>query len=207
MQCATKSSNNSDSNSDSITKKNNFDSRYKNDTALEAQTRAKLKASAERKDSLLAAWKSRYRYEYDEFNKLKFYTPNQAPYYINVNFIYPYIAITSSGQISIRTKFLYSSKRWLFIRQVKILYGTNPVDYNFKFKEDNNSDGIWEYADVNEDEYPISDLELLSGKNTKIRYDGSQYYDDRVITNLEKQIIKKVLYDYHLYKGDNLPEN
>lgn len=165
----------------------------------------KYKAKIKSQDSLVKVWKLYYRYRLDEFTGTKFFTPLRAPYYSDVNFIYPYLSITKNGDLHIRTLFQYSADNWLFIESIKILFDTEPIEYFFKFERDNGSGVIWEYADVGEKEFTTHDLEMIyQSKICKVRYEGRQYYKDRVLTDVEKDIVQGVLKDYHIYMGDEV---
>lgn len=155
------------------------------------------------RDSILLVWKKTYRFKEDEFRKTMYFHHVNSPYYNDVNFVYPYMGVDSKGEVYIRTLFQYTADDWLFISSVKILYDKLPVEFQFKFERDNSGGKIWEYADVSTNDFSLGDLERITRSDVcKIRYEGRQYYSDRIITQTEKNIIKKVLKDYHSYKQD-----
>ena len=133
-----------------------------------------------------------FRKKIDEFEDLTFYTDKRAPVYVNRNFIYPYI-MQSGNSFYLRLKFQYTSDDWLFIRQIKILTDENSYTITGDFKRDSDTT-IWEWYDkIATPEDVVMLRDIAESKTAKIRYEGQQYYKDRIMTSKEKDIIKKTL--------------
>lgn len=131
----------------------------------------------------------------DEFEGNAFYTDRRAPRYANTNFIYPYIG-EKSGYYWLRLKFQYASDSWLFINEATLLVDGQKFTVTGHWERDNNS-GIWEWLDINVEKNELMILEKIANSTTaKVRYTGTQYYNDRTITAKEKSIIKKTLEIY-----------
>lgn len=136
----------------------------------------------------------------DEFEGTSFYRDQRTPNYTNRNFIYPYIG-EKDGKYWMRLKFQYAADDWLFINNVKIKTDSNNYEFSGDFERDNNAD-IWEWADMlvsSQDRVMLHDM--ANSERTVIRYTGSQYHKDRVLTSKEKSIISETL---DVYK--NLPK-
>jgi hypothetical protein len=149
------------------------------------------KAKREKAEKDLSSFKKKE----DEFEGNTFYRDPRTPYYTNVNFIYPYIG-QKDNDYWLRLKFQYAADDWLFINNGILLVDGEKYTISGNWERDNNS-GIWEWLDI-----PVRDTERLileriaNSKSAKIRYVGTQYHNDRTITNKEKSIIKKTLEIY-----------
>lgn len=137
----------------------------------------------------------KFRKKEDEFQGVFFYTESRAPRYVNVNFIYPYIA-KNNEDYSLRLKFQYTAEDWLFIEKGIFLIDGEKYIVTGNWERDHDSK-IWEWLDipVGETEYTLLH-KIANSKIAKIRYEGSQYRKDRNITSKEKSIIKKTLEVY-----------
>ena len=85
----------------------------------------------------------------------------------------------------------YASSEWLFIDSATVnVDGANYSIYG-TWERDNNSD-IWEWIDE-----PLDNVELIqkiiNSESAKIRFDGQQYFDTRVISSTQKRALKEVL--------------
>lgn len=131
----------------------------------------------------------------DEFKGISFYRDPRTPNYTNVNFIYPYIG-KKGDDFWLRLKLQYASDDWLFINKGILLVDGEQYTITGTWERDNNS-GIWEWLDmqVGQSERIILDR-IANSETAKVRYEGTQYHDDRTITKKEKDIIKKTLEIY-----------
>lgn len=164
-----------------------------------------LKKEEKRKDSILAIKKqkrkkaerdlNKFKKKEDEFEGNAFYRDPRTPYYSNVNFIYPYIG-EKDNYYWLRLKFQYASEDWLFIKNGILLVDGEKFEITGNWERDHNS-GIWEWLDISVGESERYILEkIANSKSAKIRYNGTQYYNDRTMTRKEKSIIKKTLEIY-----------
>lgn len=147
----------------------------------------------ERRTQLLASFIS----ERDEVQDLTWYTPASAPKYINQRCaIYPYLAKSDSGKVTMRLKVIYFGDSWLFLRGVifDIDDETYPLSYSQgEYFRDNNWD-VWEVIDKEvSDTDKVLLREIANSKTTVIRFQGSQYYHDMTVSQAEKQGIQDTL--------------
>lgn len=155
------------------------------------------------RDSLLSTLSNdrRLRESVDEFKPdYAFYYPKSAPKYNNVAWVFPYIGKAKS-QVWLRMKFQYKADDWLFIDKVTALVedsnGEKEVIQLYSgrdFERDNSGGTIWEYADIAvDDTMYLKLLKINDAKSVKIRYDGSQYYNDRNLTSREKKALSDII--------------
>jgi len=146
----------------------------------------------------------RLRVVKDEFKPdYEFYYPVNAPKYTNVNWIYPYLGRTDD-QVWMRFKIQYKADSWLFINKVSALVENANDEKEVielysgtGFERDNSGGEIWEYIDLEvNDLLYLKLLKLNSAKSVKIRYDGSQYYNDRNLTANEKRALSDIIEIY-----------
>lgn len=180
-------------------------SNQNSESKLKAVDSLELKKQERIKDSLAVVSKKKrekaerhlksFKKNEDDFEGNAFYRDPRTPYYTNVNFIYPYIG-QNKDRYWLRLKFQYASDDWLFINKGILLVDGEKFTVTGNWKRDNNS-GIWEWLDIS-----VGDTERLilkkiaNSKSAKIRYVGTQYHNDRAITQKEKSIIKKTLKIY-----------
>lgn len=135
----------------------------------------------------------------DDFEGISFYRDKRTPKYADVNFIYPYIG-SKENSYWLRLKFQYASDSWLFINSAILMIDGKKYNINGNWERDHDSD-IWEWLDISvEDNEYIILHKLANSKSAKVRYEGRQYHYDRVITQKEKDIIKKTLEIYDALK-------
>jgi hypothetical protein len=175
------------------------------ETATKTVDSVQIKENLRIKDSLAIVKKEKkekaeldlksFKKSEDEFKGTAFYTDKRAPNYANRNFIYPYIG-REGDRYWLRLKFQYASDDWLFINKGILLIDGEQFTITGSWERDNNS-GIWEWLDmqVGTNERIILDR-LANSKDAKVRYEGTQYHNDRTITSKEKSIIKKTLEIY-----------
>jgi len=126
---------------------------------------------------------TKFRKKKDEFRDLVFYEHISTPRYNSANAVYLYFSTHQSTVNPLRLKLQYYADDWLFIRGCTFLIDGQSYDLRTgSFERDNDSD-IWEWYD---EELTYSSAEivekLLKCKSAKVRFQGSQYYDDKVIT-------------------------
>lgn len=140
-----------------------------------------------------------FKVKKDEFEGNSFYRDPRTPYYADVNFIYPYIG-EKNNNYWLRLKFQYTANDWLFINKGILLVDGDKFTITGKWERDNKSN-IWEWLDIavgTSEEYILE--RIANSKSAKIRYEGTQYHNDRIITSKEKSIIKKTLDIYKVLK-------
>jgi hypothetical protein len=140
---------------------------------------------------------SKMRKKVDDIRGFNFYTDAASPKFDNYSGFYAYICEdVKTGSVSLYLKIQYSGDDWLFIEK----YIVKSDEYIFdiipteEIIRDNNSGGIWEVYNQAVDGSTYGDLlEVIKAKNTKIRFEGRQYYRERKITAAEVQALSRVI--------------
>jgi hypothetical protein len=138
----------------------------------------------------------------DEFSGRVFYEhPNEPPYANSRTYLTVY-AVQSSDFVNLRMRLNYTDDDWLFVsRAVFNIDGRMVTFPGGNWERDNNHD-IWEWIDV-----PVSgDVrtileQIAASKKTIVRFQGQQYYDDEVIRDSDKQIIRDMFLVEEILKG------
>lgn len=165
----------------------------------ERKTKDSLEVVSKRKRVKAEKDLKTFKKKEDEFKGNAFYRDPRTPYYANINFIYPYIG-EKDNYYWLRLKFQYASEDWLFIKNGTLLVDGEKFEITGNWERDHNS-GIWEWLDISVGETERYILEkIANSKSAKIRYNGTQYYNDRTITKKEKSIIRKTLEIYNNLK-------
>ena len=121
-----------------------------------------------------------------------------------------YIVIFSADSIRVgylRLVIQYYADDWLFIEQYKfVIDGVAYTHIPKEVERDNGYGGyIWEWCDdwlSKEDEIFIK--ALANAKVAKVRYEGSQYYKEKIITAQQIKAINTA-YELHKAMGGKLP--
>lgn len=172
--------------------------------ALLPELEAKSKAERERQEAERKATKAKalasLRKQRDDVNGINFYNAPESPQSV-ANYWKLYLAVPDKGAPYLRFVFMYTGDDWLFIRGVTLnVDGEKLPDVPlnaFRINRDNSGGRVWEWYDE-----AISDKDLrlferlVSSKKTIIRYSGSQYYKDRILSQEEKRAMRKVLDAY-----------
>lgn len=167
----------------------------------------------EEKEKILQSKLTELKIATDTFNNVDFYYPKAMP--INgTNFIInertlvlPFIKGTDN-MYALLTKINYMSDDWLFIKSFEvnvdgnIIFNSSDYTNGFKFDRDNSDGYIYETYqhmvaksyDSTVDEVWLSMLrEIANSQKSTIRFYGTQYYDDFVVAEKDKQSIKDIL--------------
>lgn len=146
--------------------------------------------------------------KFDEFKEITWIKPKSASRYRSSNDIYCYFMVNENEVPSnFRLVIQYYDDDWLFWGRCKISIDDEVFDFiPSKRPERDHSDGyVFEWSDEGVTHY--SDIRLINAlsnaKKAKIRFYGSQYYDDRQITQKQLTNIKRVL-EYYIAKGGEL---
>ena len=167
---------------------------------LEAEKEEIKKAEEERKKKLNEKLSS-LRKVADEVSGNTWYYDVNSEKYTNANDFQLYLGEVN-GQFWPRVRIQFCAENWLFIESYIIsVDGTN---YNFNpsyddIKRDNDNGIVWEWYDF----YPTNSnlkmmQEVVDSEKTILRHQGDIYYEDRIISNQEKQSIKNILDIYNM---------
>lgn len=155
----------------------------------------------------------------DTFNNMDLYYPKTMPTN-GINFIVnertlvlPYIK-GMDNMYALLTKVNYMSDDWLFIKSFEvnvdgnIIFNSSDYTNGLKFDRDNNDGYICETYqhivansyDSTIDEAWLSMLrEIANSQKSTIRFYGTQYYDDFIVSEKDKQSIKDILDTWDLF--------
>lgn len=159
----------------------------------QAEEDAKAKAEIEFQKRIDVAL-SKMRIEKDDIQNITRYEDKTSPQYRNSNGFYLFILDNTATGKYLMLNIQYMGSDWLFINQ----YTIKADDQTFTLIPDevkkDNSSYVWEWSTfIDEDTFLPVVKAVIASKEAKIRYQGSQYYHDRVITNTEKQALQNVL--------------
>jgi hypothetical protein len=167
----------------------------------QTESRKTAEAKVRQEKERIARALRNMRTEVDEIKGVTWYYDRSSPRFINSrSAIYAYMGREKGGMPSLRLKNIFVNEDWLFIRQYTIKadsqpYTIDPPQYGDGSVEQDNSGGdIWEWIDIPVQDRELEILRAIAGsRKAVIRYEGKQYYQDRTISNAEKQAIKNVL--------------
>jgi hypothetical protein len=121
----------------------------------------------------------------DDFKKLCFYRHKNNSKYRNSNDFGIYIGESENDYNSVQVKADTS------VFEI-------PVE---AFETDHDGGEIWEWSDTEVDTYLLSILETISqAKTVKIRFNGRQYYKERILSPAKIKALKEVLSIYNSIK-------
>lgn len=167
----------------------------------------------EEKEKTLQSKLTELKISTDTFNNVDFYYPKAMPTSgtkFNINertFVLPAIKGTDNTY-ALQTAINYMSDDWLFIKSFEvnvdgnIIFNSSDYTTGLQFNRDNYDGYIYEtYVhivaqswDSTVDEAWLSMLrEIANSQKSIIRFYGTQYYDDFVVSEKDKQSIKDIL--------------
>ncbi len=141
----------------------------------------------------------------DEFKQVTFYKNHNNSNYSNTVSIY--LVENKKGDINGRFQIEYTSDDWLFIKDYSFL--CDGEVYKFipenSIERDNSEGEVYEYSDdVYSPQINKIVKAIITSKVVKLRHNGNQYYDDRVITKSEKEKLKKMFEILNYDKKENI---
>lgn len=165
------------------------------------------------KEQLLKEKLSKLKLIHDEFNNVDLYYPKAMPtdgtkFIINERTLLLPCIKGMDDMYALLTKVNYMSDDWLFIKSFEvnvdgnIIFNSSDYANGLKFDRDNSDGYIYEtyqhvvaYSyDSTVDEAWLSMLRGIANSQTAtIRFYGTQYYDDFVVSEKDKQSIKDIL--------------
>ena len=151
--------------------------------------------SREQDEAKLQVLKKSFRVEYDDMNDVKFYYDKSSPKYSNSNGFYCYVSETKLG-VGLRLKVQYYAENWLFIKDFMVKSDSTVLRIfpSSEAKRDNSSGMVWEYWDEPVDKSKLEILQnVVVSKESKIRFNGAQYYSEKPITDSQKKALQRIL--------------
>jgi hypothetical protein len=166
--------------------------------------KAKAEKEKAEKERLANATK-KLRTKYDDVKGITWYYDKSAPQYTNCNSFHIYMGTQKNSTPWLRFRIQYTADDWLFIQSYIIKTDNSSYTISTSYgdvEQDNGSGGIWEWLDVSMDNEKYNIIkDIISSKTVKLRYEGQQYYKDRIITYSEKIGLKNVLDAYEALGG------
>lgn len=168
------------------------------------QRNAEEKSKREKELEIARATKNMFK-KYNEFTETYWYQDASSPRYVNRNGFFLEFGQSKTGSLTdLYLNIQYYADDWLFIEYISFTIDGTPYKYYpLKVERDNGDGGkIWEWirTPLTQETYSIVSA-IINSKTAKIRFNGSQYYDDRVITSTEKKALKNVLLAYEALGG------
>lgn len=153
--------------------------------------------------NLVKKMKPLFRIKNDEYSGLTYYHHKTSPVYINRNGVFCYIVAKGNLPYELRFSIQYMADEWLFIQKYIFLIDGVPYEYDPKNIERDNGDGdIWEWSDKM---VSVWDKELINAlrvaKKVKIKYEGRQYYKDKVLPDVQLKALRDVCDMYEAMGG------
>lgn len=165
------------------------------------------------KEQLLKEKLSKLKVIHDEFSNVDLYYPKAMPtngtkFIINERTLMLPFINGMDNMYALSIKINYMSDDWLFIKSFEvnvdgnIIFNSSDYTNGLKFDRDNSDGYIYEtyqhivaYSyDSTVDEAWLSILrEIANSQKSTIRFHGTQYYDDFVVSEKDKQSIKDIL--------------
>lgn len=173
--------------------------------AKEAE-RAKLEHKQRQELELrkIAEATSSMRKRHDEFKKLTWYKDQSSPQYNNQNGLYLYFSVQDGSQKAenLRLRIQYYADSWLFIESYTFSLDGRIFEFTPRNVEHDNDSDIWEWSDdaVNDKLYIITRT-ISNAREAKIRFNGKQYYKDKIISEAQKKALRNVFTAYQALGG------
>lgn len=142
----------------------------------------------------------------DDMNGITWYYDKTSPRYVNsrTNFS-AYVGKRDNSAPFMRLVINYVADDWLFIEKYIInvdgkIYTITEQNYG-EIKTDSGG-GIWEWLDrqAGESEFTIIKA-VANGKKVKIRFNGKDYYKDRIVSQQEKLALRNIIDAYEALGG------
>lgn len=153
-------------------------------------------------DSVVKVFRPDFTFKKDEFENRTWVEPKNRPKYTNVNKIFCYFQLNDKKVSNFRLCIQYTADDWLFIKKITFnIDGDRNIIYIPQKMERDNNSTIWEWCDDQIDnKYEFLISAIANAKKVKVKFDGQQYYDIRILSSAEIKYIKKT-YDFYLALG------
>lgn len=159
-----------------------------------------------RKDKVINSLMPKIRKTSDDMRGLNFYEDATSPKFVNYNGFFAYISEdVKSKSYTLFLKIQYTAEDWLFIQKYTVktdddIFDIIPVR---QMLTDHDGGEIWEVYNESVDALTLKRIKQISeSKTAKIRHEGREYYKDRIISEKEKQALKRILDLYSAFKGE-----
>lgn len=164
----------------------------------------------EKKDALLDIAKKEKQFKemlaslkssYNKFNETSYYRDKTSPIYVNRNGFYLTFAVDKGETVprNLQLNIQYYADDWLFIDNYQFYIDGETFRYSpDKVERDNGNGGmIWEWSVENLNSNTKNIIEaIIKSKQAEIKFNGSQYYNTKIISNAEKKALNNVMTSY-----------
>lgn len=166
--------------------------------------RSKAQADARTREDLAKVEKdlAAFHKERDEVNGITYYHDAKVTMQRVDDYFGLYLGVPDKGRPFLRWKFMYAADDWLFIDKLTLnVDGERLPSITFPFgsiERDNSGGRIWEWHDepLRSDADMVPFMKLAVAKKVILRYEGRQYYNDRILSDREKQAMLKLMNAY-----------
>lgn len=143
----------------------------------------------------------------DDFRQITWYKHPSRPRFANTrSYFQIYIGLKDDGTLIPRLLVHYTNDGWLFIDRADFLVDGEmfrPSGMSGRWDRDNGAGDIWEWMDV-----PLTgaarDLAraVANSDSARIRFNGSQYYNDHTITDRDKVALRDMFLLEEILRAD-----
>lgn len=150
------------------------------------------------KEEALSKLSKNFRFNKDEFGERTWVYHNSTPKYTNKNSIHLYFQKDDNDKASnLRFRVQYEAGDWLFIKSM--IFNVDGENITF-VPDDMDTDcgyggRIWEWCDEPASENSELVEKIANAKIVKVKFNGSQYYDTKTMSDKELQAFKET-YQY-----------
>lgn len=141
--------------------------------------------------------------ENDEVRNMSFYYPKGYPQYVDTRcYVLPYIG-RDKNSVWLRLMCDYTGGDWVFFEKITFAVDDDRYVKLFSYRDvvrDNQYGNVWEYVDVEGEEYVDILNQIADSTKTVIRFEGDDHYFDFTVKDSDKQAIRQVLTAYEALK-------
>ena len=142
----------------------------------------------------------------DDVEKVTFYHHPDVKMDFPGNYFGLYMVTPSSAPPYLRWKFMYADDDWLFIEALTLSIDNEPnikIPCSFAMERDHSGGRVWEWHDevVKSDKDLSIFARIAQAAKVTLRFEGRQYYKDRVLSTKEKQAMLKMMEVYKARKA------
>ena len=142
----------------------------------------------------------KYKTQTDDFSGITWYQHKKEPRYMDTRpMVLLYIGKKEGQPPLLRFKLSYTADSWLFVQSAQLNIDGDIITVpSNDWKRDNDSE-IWEWIDVvATHSYQELSQRIANSKKTVIRFNGQQYYDNYIVRDDDKEILRDGLLAYEV---------
>jgi hypothetical protein len=148
--------------------------------------------------------------EYDKMQGIAWYRSANSPRYLNANGVFLYFGKEDTGKVTpMHLSMQYRADDWLFITTAWAKADGIRVDLPqksgrlFGWERDSGGGSIWEWSDASLTDSQAIDVvkKLSQAKDVTIRFEGKQYYKDKVLSAQQLKAMRDMITAYEGVTG------